>query len=579
MGFEMATFRQVNINGLPDDAQSGQIRLQTLSRMQPAANDGARATRSRLARGSDETASRRYLATYLEDAGSEGLLAVTAPSRPEIVPDMQIQNTSTTPQLDASSVTYQQTAYTIPIFGGRMVVDVDSAEKTLVAINGKVSPPPDIDPIAKLSAQEAWNKLLAWADMPVAGAPPFPPILTWYLGEEDGLWHLIYHFAALPLSPRPEALPADLPPLRHACVGHSPRSSNPRYDYFVDAHDGSVPFYFSSTPTLDIPAPMDGFDSNNNLQAFFGLQGGSSTYLLKDPLRNIETYDYAFADLDQNIPLPAQPISHVSANFGNVSPQAVSAHYHAKLVFDFYNDELKRDGIDDKGMKLISVINVYASSGQQAPPEWSNAVWWQGKMWYGQANGRSFARFLDVIAHELTHGVTSSSSNLIYRRLPGALNESYSDIFGIIISNWYPGAPNPVANWKWEIGSGLGNAGGPLRDFSDPAKSGQPYHMNQYRVLPITYDNGGVHIYSGIHNKAIYALLTEVDVNGQLTFPTKELVLLLYLTLTRLTPTSDFSDSRKTLENVTSTYHSANQAVRTARLAAIDRAFKSVGIV
>ena len=272
-------------------------------------------------------------------------------------------------------------------------------------------------------------------------------------------------------------------------------------------------------------------------------------------------------------------ISYNSANLGNALPQAVSAHYHAKVVFDFYNDELKRDGIDDKGMKLVSVVNVYSSSGNQPAPQWSNAVWWQGKMWYGQQNGQSFARYLDIIAHELTHGVTSSSSNLIYRRLPGALNESYSDIFGIIIANWYPGAPNPVSTWQWEIGRGLGQGGGPLRDFADPARAGQPDHMNQYQVLPIGYDNGGVHIYSGIHNKAVYKLLTEVDANGALTFPTKELVLLLYLTLTRLTPTSDFADSRRTLENVTGTYHSADQVVRTARLAAIDRAFKSVGIV
>ena len=73
--------------------------------------------------------------------------------------------------------------------------------------------------------------------------------------------------------------------------------------------------------------------------------------------------------------------------------------------------------------------------------------WWQQKMWYGQVNGTSLAKHLDVIAHELTHGVTETSSKLIYRRLSGALNESYSDIFGVIIANWYPGAPQPIQTW------------------------------------------------------------------------------------------------------------------------------------
>lgn len=78
--------------------------MQTVSRMQPASADTTRTLRSRLGRGGDEAASRRYLETCLEDADSETLLAVTGPGRPEVVPDMQIQNTATTPQLGANPV-------------------------------------------------------------------------------------------------------------------------------------------------------------------------------------------------------------------------------------------------------------------------------------------------------------------------------------------------------------------------------------------------------------------------------------------------------------------------------------------
>lgn len=178
----------------------------------------------------------------------------------------------------------------------------------------------------------------------------------------------------------------------------------------------------------------------------------------------------------------------------------------------------------------------------------------------------------------MTHGVTATSSNLIYRQLPGALNESFSDIFGVIIANWYPAAPQPLATWSWEIGAGLGANGGPIRDFANPARTGQPDHWRQYQPLPLNYDYGGVHIYSGIHNKAIHALLTGTDKNGAPTFPVTEATLLLYLTLTRLTPTSDFADSRRTLESVTRAYHISDPNTLTVRLRAIADAFQSVGL-
>jgi Zn-dependent metalloprotease len=321
------------------------------------------------------------------------------------------------------------------------------------------------------------------------------------------------------LSPKEEPLPADLPAhAQGSCCRPSLRARAALYDYFVDAHDGEVVFYFPSSRTLDVPTPMTGLDYDSLARQFFGVNG-QGKFFLTDPIRNIETYDFNFQDLDANPqpPFPVQAISHSSHDLGTTSPQAVCAHHNAKLVFDFYNDDLKRDGIDDKGMKLVSVVNVYSSDRNPLPrPQFAN---------------------------------------------------------------WYPGRPNRLSTWRWEIGPGLGAGGGPIRNFANPAATGQPDHMNQYQPLPLNVDNGGVHIYSGIHNKAVHLLLTNTDGNGQLAFPTAELVLLLYLTLTRLTPTSVFTDSRRTLENVTSTFHAADAATRNARLAAIKAAFDQVGIV
>ena len=99
----------------------------------------------------------------------------------------------------------------------------------------------------------------------------------------------------------------------------------------------------------------------------------------------------------------------------------------------------------------------------------SDHVWRAGSLGRGE-----------VIAHELTHGVTEKSSQLVYRDQSGALNESFSDIFGIIIKNWWE-APirDDVDTWDWELGPGLGQDG-PLRDLSDPTRTGKPDHMDAY---------------------------------------------------------------------------------------------------
>lgn len=580
----MAGFRTIHINGAGDGIGSGQDRLR--SRLRAAAraapDDFGLTASVRPEHLNDEAACRLHIQTYLEDLNSETMLATTSPERPEAVPDLLTRSVAQVPDLQANSVVYQQSAKDIPIFGGRIVVDVDEADKTLVAINGQLAPVPDADPIAGLSPAQAWRGLIDWSDTDTAPDPGAAPVLKWYLDEEEK-WHLSYHFSDVPLAPPEEPIPEGFEYEAIPCVRHSARAAAPRFDYLVDAHDGSVLYYYSAAHRLQgIPAPMTGLDCENKPQNFYGITDGVN-YVLVDPLRNIETYDYNFSDLDRNEPLPTQPIQYNAADLGSFSPAAVSAHYHATIVFDFFNDVLKRNGVDDRGMKLISVVNVYASGDGLPHPRWGNAAWHQGKMWYGQepdANDQliSFARHLDVIGHELTHGVTSTSSNLVYRDLPGALNESFSDIFGVMIANWNPGRPNPLSMWKWEIGAGIGPNGTALRNFADPAAAGQPDHMSQYRRLPGTHDSGGVHIYSGIHNKAVYLLLTAVDANGDPVVGVQEAALLLYLTLARLTPTSDFSASRRTLENIAGVYY-ANHPRKQEKLDAIASAYQAVGIL
>ena len=105
-----------------------------------------------------------------------------------------------------------------------------------------------------------------------------------------------------------------------------------------------------------------------------------------------------------------------------------------------------------------------------------NAFWDGVQMLYGQelVDGklRSLASALSVVAHELFHGVTGATARLIYLGETGALNESYSDIFGTLIAN---GARPDIAKWDWEVGCGVA-----IRDMQDPTRRRQPKLMKNF---------------------------------------------------------------------------------------------------
>jgi Zn-dependent metalloprotease len=186
----------------------------------------------------------------------------------------------------------------------------------------------------------------------------------------------------------------------------------------------------------------------------------------------------------------------------------------------FYAEVFDRDSIDGMGMRL----DGYVHYGDR----FNNAFWDGQHMVFGDGDGRLFTDFtksVDVIGHELTHGVTENTAALVYHKQPGALNESMSDVFGSLIKQW---SLNQTAqNADWLIGAEIFTpdfAGDALRSMKDPGtaysnstlgKDPQPGHMNDFVVLPDTArgDNGGVHVNSGIPNKAFY--LTAINIGGQ----------------------------------------------------------------
>jgi Zn-dependent metalloprotease len=201
-------------------------------------------------------------------------------------------------------------------------------------------------------------------------------------------------------------------------------------------------------------------------------------------------------------------------------PAADEAYDGSGATYDLYFDVYGRDSINGSGMRLDSTVHYQRG--------YDNAFWNGSQMVYGDGDedlpeaDRLFNRFtiaIDVIGHELTHGVTQFEANLTYRNQSGALNESISDVFGSLVKQHTLNQTARQADWI--IGEGLftANVNGvgirsmkaPGTAYNDPAlgKDPQPAHMDDY--VTTASDNGGVHINSGIPNHAFYLVAYELD--------------------------------------------------------------------
>jgi Zn-dependent metalloprotease len=187
-------------------------------------------------------------------------------------------------------------------------------------------------------------------------------------------------------------------------------------------------------------------------------------------------------------------------------------------TFDFYWQAYGRNSIDDAGLPMLATVHF--------DRDYDNAYWDGRQMVFGDGDGEFFTRFtisVDVIGHELTHGVTENEAGLIYWAQTGALNESISDVFGSLVKQYVNQQSAEDADWL--IGKGLlipqpGTNREALRSmkapgtaYDDPALGGkdpQPAHMRDY--VQTRQDNGGVHINSGIPNHAFY--LAAVNIGG-----------------------------------------------------------------
>lgn len=199
----------------------------------------------------------------------------------------------------------------------------------------------------------------------------------------------------------------------------------------------------------------------------------------------------------------------------STDPVVNEAYDGAGATYDLFKEVFGRNSVDDRGLRLDSTVHHSV--------KYDNAFWNGDQMVYGDGDGELFQRFtksIDVIGHELTHGVTQYEAGLIYQGEPGALNESFSDVFGSLVKQRVKKQTADQADWI--IGEGLltpkmkgvgvRSLKAPGTAYDDPAlgKDPQPGHVKN--IYKGTRDNGGVHINSGIPNHAFY--LAAVEIGG-----------------------------------------------------------------
>jgi len=248
------------------------------------------------------------------------------------------------------------------------------------------------------------------------------------------------------------------------------------------------------------------------------------------------------------------------------------AYDHSGVTYDFYREVFNRNSLDDKGMSLISSVHLLRKM--------NNAFWNGEQMVYGDGDGKEFIRFtkgLDVVGHELSHGVIAHTCRLAYQNESGALNEHFADVFGVMVAQWKK--KQTAAQADWLIGAGImgpSTKAKSLRTFKagkayedDPllGTDPQPKHLrDKYKG---SADNGGVHINSGIPNHAFY--LAAMKMGGRSWVRAGRIW---YQTLLTLAEKSSFKDMVRTTTAVAVTDFGRNSKEHKA----VTTAWKEVGL-
>lgn len=278
---------------------------------------------------------------------------------------------------------------------------------------------------------------------------------------------------------------------------------------FVDAYSGNI---IDEVNLIRDQAVTGSGTAVNGTNRTLNLYLNNRKYYMQDRTKNMTGYISTYT-ANNRTTTTGTLIYKTTSTINDAA--AVSAHSYAEVVYDFYKNMFNRNSLDNSGMSINSVVH-YGS-------RYNNAFWNGYKMVYGDGDGNTFRSLsgdLDVVGHEMTHGVTSYSGNMNYENQPGALNESMSDVLGVLIQTYDKYNVKNTGTWRfnaadWLVGDEIytpSTPGDALRSLADPTLYSQPAHMSNYQNLPNTQqgDYGGVHINSGIPNKAAYEIASRI---------------------------------------------------------------------
>jgi bacillolysin len=312
------------------------------------------------------------------------------------------------------------------------------------------------------------------------------------------------------------------------------RRTDSRWFYWIDAENGNV------LNAYDGLTHSDGLGVLGDIKDLTGLTTpvGNSFQLVSANGR-ITTYDSRNRNRLPGVLATDDDDSwDLSGSNSPGQPALVDAQYYANVTDNYY---LLTHGFD--------WLNFYSQgmvSSAHLKRNYNNAYWNGEQMAYGDGDGSTYIEFsgdLDVVGHELSHGVTEATSNLIYQNESGALNEAFSDIMGSNIEYYY-------GTGNWTIGEDITVGTNGLRNMADPGEDGDPSHYDERYTG--TADNGGVHINSGIANHWYY-LLVNGGVNSDPNFASTTGVTgiglaaaeqIAFLGFTALNATATFCDAR-----------------------------------
>jgi Zn-dependent metalloprotease len=381
-------------------------------------------------------------------------------------------------ELDLTHTRFQQTIDGVPVFGGEGIVHL-RRDRSIAAVTDAFVPHLAVSTTPKLSSDQAIARALPTGACATCLTTP-PAADLWALRHE-GKDHLVWR-------------------VQLRLHEGTNRFSLPVV--FVDAHSGEIVWQYDNLQTGSGPSLYSG-------TVGFETTPSAGLFYLEDLSRKLGTFDASggasshFTDADDLWDAAGQRAG-------------IDAHHGVIKAWEYYQNVHGRNGIDGNGgpgarfafdgATRVITSNVHYGTGY-------NNAFWDGAMTYGDGDGITFSPLvaLDVVGHELTHGVTQYSAGLVYSSEPGALNESYSDIFGALIERYARGDSDAV----WKIGDEIytpATPGDALRDLASPHQASNkgytvdddPDHYSE-RYLGSS-DNGGVHINSGIPNKTFHLL-------------------------------------------------------------------------